>query len=70
MMAGHTLLHIIGSFFITLFWTYSNYYLASLAFILLFAISILEIVIAFLQAYIFLILFCIYLNDALTGGAH
>lgn len=70
MMAGHTSSHIIGSFFVTLFWTYSNYYLASLAFILLFAIAVLEIVIAFLQAYIFLILFRTYLNDSLTGGSH
>lgn len=68
MMAGHTLLHIISSFFMVLFWGYSHYYLASLAFCLLFAISVLEIVIAFLQGYIFLILFCIYLNDALVGG--
>ena len=70
MMAGHTLLHIIGSFFTILFWSYSNYYLAGAAFLLLSAISVLEIIIAFLQAYIFLILFCIYLNDALTAGAH
>jgi F-type H+-transporting ATPase subunit a len=68
MMAGHTLLHIISSFFIILFWSYSSYSLAGLSFILLVAISVLEIVIAFLQGYIFLILFCIYLNDALIGG--
>jgi F-type H+-transporting ATPase subunit a len=68
MMAGHTLLHIISSFFITLFWSHSHYYLAGLSFILLFAISVLEIVIAFLQGYIFLILFRIHLNDALVGG--
>lgn len=68
MMAGHTLLHIISSFFIILFWSYSSYSLASLSFTLLVAISVLEIVIAFLQGYIFLILFCIYLNDALVGG--
>lgn len=70
MMAGHTLLHIISSFFVTLFRSYTNYYFAALSAFLLFAVSILEIAIAFLQAYIFLILFCIYLNDSLTAGNH
>lgn len=67
MMAGHTLLHIISSFFITLFWNYT-YYISFLSLVLLIAIFILEIAIAFLQAYVFLTLFCIYLNDALSGG--
>jgi ATP synthase subunit 6 len=70
MMAGHTLLHIIGSFFVVLFWSYSHHYLAGLSLALLLAISILEIVIAFLQGYIFLILFCIYSNDSLIGGGN
>jgi F-type H+-transporting ATPase subunit a len=67
MMAGHTLLHIIGSFFLVLFWNY-NYYIAFVPLFLLIAIFVLEIAIAFLQAYVFLTLFCIYLNDALTAG--
>jgi ATP synthase subunit 6 len=68
MMAGHTLLHIISSFFTVLFWSYSSYSLAGLSPALLIAISILEIVIAFLQGHILPILFCTYLNDALVGG--
>jgi ATP synthase subunit 6 len=68
MMAGHTLLHIISSFFVVLFWSYSSYSLAGLSPVLPIAISILEIVIAFLQGYIFPILSRIHLNDALAGG--
>lgn len=72
MMAGHTLLHILGSFFVVLFWSYSSeyYFLSALTFCLLLSISVLEVAIAFLQSYIFLVLFCIYLNDSISGGNH
>jgi F-type H+-transporting ATPase subunit a len=59
MMAGHTMLKVFGGFVISLGiiggW-------APLAFVV--ALTGLEILIAFLQAYVFAILTCIYLNDA------
>lgn len=67
MMAGHTLMHIIGSFFLVLFLSFS-YYVAFIPLFLLAAIYVLELAIAFLQAYVFLTLFCIYLNDAVSGS--
>jgi F-type H+-transporting ATPase subunit a len=60
MMAGHTMLKVFGSFVVALGllggW-------AALAFMV--AFTGLEILVAFLQAYVFAILTCIYLNDAL-----
>ncbi|MCA8895911.1 MAG: F0F1 ATP synthase subunit A, partial [Amphiplicatus sp.] len=34
------------------------------------AITLLELLVAFLQAYVFAILTCIYLNDAVHAGHH
>jgi F-type H+-transporting ATPase subunit a len=63
MMAGHTMLKVFGGFVVALGvlggW-------APLAFIV--ALTGLEIGIAFLQAYVFAILTCIYLNDAMHPG--
>jgi F-type H+-transporting ATPase subunit a len=60
MMAGHTMLKVFGTFVVSLGilagW-------APLAFVV--ALTGLEILIAFLQAYVFAILTCIYLNDAI-----
>lgn len=60
MMAGHTMLKVFGAFVVGLGviggW-------APLAFMV--AFTGLEILVAFLQAYVFAILTCIYLNDAL-----
>jgi F-type H+-transporting ATPase subunit a len=60
MMAGHTMLKVFGAFVVALGllggW-------APLAFMVGF--TGLEILVAFLQAYVFVILTCIYLNDAL-----
>jgi F0F1-type ATP synthase membrane subunit a len=39
-------------------------------FLLLFAISLLEIMVAIVQAYVYFMLLCIYLGDALRGPAH
>ena len=59
MMAGHTLLKVIGGFVVALG-------LAGIApLTLLVALIGLELVIAFLQAYVFAILTCVYLNDAI-----
>jgi F-type H+-transporting ATPase subunit a len=60
MMAGHTMLEVFGSFVVAL-GVLAGW--APLAFIV--ALTGLEIGIAFLQAYVFAILSCIYLNDAL-----
>lgn len=59
MMAGHTMLKVFGGFVISLGFIGGW---APLAFII--ALTGLEIGIAFLQAYVFTILSCIYLNDA------
>ena len=59
MLAGHTLLKVIGGFVAAL----GIFGIAPLA--LLVALIGLELVIAFLQAYVFAILTCLYINDAI-----
>ena len=64
MMAGHTMLKIFGGFVVGL----SSAGLAPLAiapFVLMVAFTGLELLIAGLQAYVFTILTCIYLNEAI-----
>ena len=60
MMAGHTMLKVFGAFVVGLGFIGGW---APLAFMV--AFTGLEILVAFLQAYVFAILTCIYLNDAL-----
>ena len=61
MMAGHTMLKVFGGFVISLGliggWLPLSFSVA---------LTGLEILVAFLQAYVFAILTCIYLNDALN----
>jgi F-type H+-transporting ATPase subunit a len=59
MLAGHTLLKVIAGFVAAL----GIFGIAPLA--LLVALTGLELVIAFLQAYVFAILTCLYINDAI-----
>jgi len=59
MLAGHTLMKVFGSFVIALSW-WGGW--LPLSFIT--ALTGLEFLVAFLQAYVFAILSCIYLNDA------
>ena len=59
MMAGHTMLKVFASFVVALG------FFGVIPFALLIALTGLEIVVAFLQAYVFTILTCVYLNDAL-----
>jgi len=66
-MAGHTLVHIIGSF---VFLIGIKILGALLGVTFLFAILGLELGVAFLQAYVFSVLVCIYLNDAIIGPTH
>lgn len=67
MMAGHTLLHILASFAVgfskSKFWVFAVF-----PFVLVLAIIVLEVGIAMIQAYVFAILVCIYLNDSLHPG--
>jgi len=60
MMAGHTMLKVFGGFVVGLGFIGGW---APLAFMVVF--SGLEVLIAFLQAYVFAVLTCLYLNDAL-----
>jgi F-type H+-transporting ATPase subunit a len=61
MMAGHTMLKVFGGFVISL-----GLLLGWLPLSFSVALTGLEILVAFLQAYVFAILTCIYLNDALN----
>jgi len=70
MLAGHTMLKVFAGFVIALGATLvtSKPWLAPLSagpLFLIIAITALEILVAFLQAYVFAILTCIYLNEAL-----
>lgn len=61
LMSGHTLLKILASFS----WLVVSFYgVFILPLIIIFIVTGLELAIAFLQAYIFSVLLCIYLNDA------
>jgi ATP synthase subunit 6 len=62
MLAGHILLFIISSAIIFLLGVSSI--IAGLPFIFVLCFMVLEVGIAFLQAYVFTILLCIYLNDS------
>jgi len=60
MMAGHTMLKVFGGFVVALGFLGGW---APLAFMV--AFTGLEVLVAFLQAYVFAVLTCIYLNDAM-----
>lgn len=67
MFAGHTLLKIISTFAWQMFGAGGFLAVAALApLALLFALTGLEIVIAILQAYVFTVLTCSYLNDSIN----
>ena len=71
MMAGHTMLYVFGTFVIGLATAGGAISaLSVLPFVGIVAVSALEFLIAFLQAYVFAILTCIYLNDALHSHGH
>lgn len=59
MMAGHTMLHVFAGFVVLL----GLFGIAPLAVII--ALYVLELLVALLQAYVFAILTCLYLHDAL-----
>lgn len=67
MLAGHTLLFIMSSF-VMAFINSGFLILSLIPFLIILAVYILELGIAFIQAYVFLILLVIYLNDSLHPG--
>lgn len=67
MMAGHCLLYVISSFVFGIMNSFGIVSIIPLSFVYI-AVFILEFAIAFLQAYVFTILLCIYLNDSLHPG--
>ena len=69
MLAGHTMLAVFAGFVVSLGAAGGIYMGVALApLLLIVAIMLLELLVAFLQAYVFAILTCIYLNDALHPG--
>lgn len=64
MLAGHTLLFIMSSF-VMAFLNSNFFFLSILPFVIILGVYVLELGIAFIQAYVFLILLVIYLNDSL-----
>lgn len=71
MLAGHTLLKVFASFVLLLGGAGGALSLLSVApMFLIVAITALELLVAFLQAYVFAILTCIYLNEALHLHDH
>lgn len=67
MMAGHTLVKIIAGFGWTMFYAGGLLTIASsIPIVIVFALTGLEIGVACLQAYVFTILICVYLNDAIN----
>ena len=69
MMAGHILLKVMAGFAWTMMFAGGLVYLGHfLPLIVLFALLGLETVVALVQAYVFTLLTCIYLADAISGG--
>src|SRR6476620_341332 len=66
MLAGHITLKVFGGFVVMLLGAGTFAALSPLP--LLMAITALEVLVAFLQAYVFTMLTCMYLNDALHPG--
>jgi F-type H+-transporting ATPase subunit a len=70
MLAGHITLKVFGGFVVMLLGAGSFAALAPLPFVMAVAITALEVLVAFLQAYVFVVLTCMYLSEALHPGGH
>ena len=71
MLAGHITLNVFGAFVLMLLGAgAATKALAVLPFAMTIALYALELLVAFLQAYVFAMLTCMYLNDALHPGGH
>jgi F-type H+-transporting ATPase subunit a len=69
MLAGHITLQVFAGFIIMLAgWGVLGWFGATLPFIMVVLLTALELLVALLQAYVFAILTCIYLNDAIHPG--
>jgi F-type H+-transporting ATPase subunit a len=69
MLAGHITLQVFAAFIIMLAGLgVLGWFGAVLPFALVVMLTALELLVAFLQAYVFAILTCIYLNDAIHPG--
>ena len=69
MLAGHITLQVFAGFIIMLAGVgVVGWFGAVLPFIMVVMLSALELLVAVLQAYVFAILTCIYLNDAIHPG--
>ncbi|MDE2578117.1 MAG: F0F1 ATP synthase subunit A [Hyphomicrobiales bacterium] len=68
MLAGHITLKVFGAFVGMLLGAGAFAWLSPLPLLGIVALSALELLVAFLQAYVFAILTCVYLNDALHPG--
>jgi F-type H+-transporting ATPase subunit a len=68
MLAGHITLKVFGGFVVMLLGAGSFAALAPLPLLAAIALTALEFLVAFLQAYVFTMLTCMYLNDALHPG--
>lgn len=67
MMAGHTLLKVVGGFAFTLMaMTTLSFYLSFFTLAVLLLLCVLETAVAVIQAFVFSLLICIYINDALN----
>ena len=71
MLAGHITLNVFGSFVVMLLGAGIVFKaFAVLPFMMTIGLFALELLVAFLQAYVFAMLTCMYLNDALHPGGH
>jgi F-type H+-transporting ATPase subunit a len=68
MLAGHITLKVFGGFVVMLLGAGGFAALAPLPLLMAIALTALEVLVAFLQAYVFTMLTCMYLNDALHPG--
>ena len=69
MLAGHITLQVFAGFVIMLAgWGVIGWFGAALPLIMVVLLTALEVLVAVLQAYVFAILTCIYLNDAIHPG--
>lgn len=68
LMSGHTLLNILSTFVVKLM--NKSIFFGIVPLIIVLCICFLEISLAFLQAYVFTVLTCIYLNDSLHEAHH
>ncbi|MGH6800826.1 MAG: F0F1 ATP synthase subunit A, partial [Methylocella sp.] len=68
MLAGHITLKVMGGFVVSLLGAGVFSVLAPLPFAMTIVLTAFELLVAVLQAYVFAILTCVYLNDAVHPG--